>query len=285
MRSSLIVSVILLLLSSAVCSTNAFAHEDWIAPHQFHFTHTEKKRLPYRLSFDATASDRYFHEDRNRFLEDIGGFTLSVMAEGQPHIIPELFTMGQTKNHGEVLLNRAGTYLLAFGRTGGKPMYYSKLRQKDGNGWEYVTLPKNRLNAGQLARREKTGAYYHHAKTFVTAETMTDIWKQPVGHLKEIMPLAHPNAIAINTPFPIQVLHQGVPFSEAKIRLIYEGYQPVSYGSAPYELTADKQGRTEIRFDRPGRWLIETHHKAPAEDQALAESAKYAATLMVEVKE
>lgn len=276
--------ILLLFMGFTLPSLPAYAHDDWIEPAAFTYEQTVKARLPYTMGFTITASDSYFHPDRNRLLEDVGGFRLSITAPDGSPVMPLFLMLGKTDTQGEALLTQPGTYVLSLTRTDG-PVYYSELTYPSGKGVEYVTLPKDKLSADQLKRWKETKAYYHNSKTYVVSEHSSDSWKKPLGHLKEIVPLSDPSQIRKGKAFSVQVLFKGVPYKQATIKLIHQGDKSDEDGGSPLIITADGDGKAVLRFGRAGRWLVETDHYEDNADKTKAGKTKYAATLMVEVGE
>lgn len=88
----------------------------------------------------------------------------------------------------------------------------------------------------------------------------------PVGHPLEIVPLADPGMLTAGEVLPLKVLLDGRPY-DGELTAIWADY--AGEEEFPVTLTADAQGRAELKLAAAGHWLVmaETRRDYPDPDR------------------
>lgn len=125
-------------------------------------------------------------------------------------------------------------------------------------------------------------------------ETVADVYvskKQPtrapvdvaIGRLR-IQPITHPSELTVGTPFALTALFDGKPLAGQELVL--------DRGGADYEeaighrtVTTDAQGKLELRFERPGIYVLMTRHRADAPAGSGTDERSYTSSLTFQVEE
>jgi uncharacterized GH25 family protein len=275
------------LLSAAIAlpfiltTAPANAHLYWMEPNEFYFydkTKNNDKKVSEKLSWEFTGGDTYFNADVNRAYQNVENYDFDLIAPNGKEIQPTLSVEGKNRMIFEADIEGKGTYILAGTRTG-KPMYYTKL--DDG---EWIHKGDTELTAEERKRAVLTNGYFQHVKTYSSFHTTSDVWKAPLGHTLEVVPLSgHPNKLYEGDELRFSVLYNGKPLANSKVKVIDQNYRFKEHGNAPQMLTTDKNGEAVANFPLSDRYLIHAEHTAPLENDADAKKQNHRAGLMLEV--
>jgi uncharacterized GH25 family protein len=95
-------------------------------------------------------------------------------------------------------------------------------------------------------------SYTKHAKTYVRVgrAERDGSWDRPVGMDLELVPESDPTQHTVGKEFPVRLLENGQPVSDAAIGLVASNAKSGSLSKT------DSEGRIRLRFDRGGWWLI-----------------------------
>lgn len=96
----------------------------------------------------------------------------------------------------------------------------------------------------------------------------------PAGDKLEIIPLKDPTALKKGETFPLKVIYDGKPLSNAEIKATYEGFsdKPHTFAEA---VTTDSKGEANVKITEKGHWLISVTHKIPYHDPEECDDYRY----------
>ena len=136
------------------------------------------------------------------------------------------------------------------------------------------------IHEERLARGEanKPGRedYSRHAKALLRVGPGEGIATRPLGLTLELVPEADPYAIAPEEPLPVKALFRGAPLPDLELR-------SYTIGGAVRKTRTGPDGRSSLRFDRPGLWCVAFIHMERCTGCAEADWRSYFGTLTFEV--
>ena len=152
--------------------------------------------------------------------------------------------------------------------------YWTKL--KEGGKSKWVRLPRNRISGKKI---EVSKRYWSKSIAFVTFRKQTRGPLASRGDPIELLPIDHPNAIVAGRRFRVQTLVDGKALSGGTLKV----YSEASEGHDPtFKVKTGADGRAQLRFPEPGRYLIGVTHEIPASNDPKADAYSYSVFLMLE---
>lgn len=127
--------------------------------------------------------------------------------------------------------------------------------------------------------------YTKWAKTVVEVEGEPDdedsnpLWREPLGHRIEIVPLRDPNGLFADDELPFQVLFEGQALAAARVSSGRAG------GGEAVEVETDAGGEASVSLPFPGRWYLRTIHMVRSEEDPQVRWESFWCTLTFEVRE
>jgi uncharacterized GH25 family protein len=171
-------------------------------------------------------------------------------------------------------LSEQGTYVVAATL---KPGFYTMYLDK--GEIHHKSVPKTGLSGVILSLH-----YEQYAKALIYVGGSSELFRKPVGHTLEIIPLVDPAEVKVGDHLPVQVLFKGRP---ARFCPVYGTYAGFSTGDDfAYTTGTDGKGKAKVRMLHHGPWLLKAKIKRPAPDDLRdkCDELSYTATLTFEVK-
>ena len=266
----LLVAFFLVLMTSIV----AQAHNPWLLPSE-----TSKGGKGGWVTFDLAVSTELFNFDSGA--PNLG--VIQVITPGGVVSDVQNLWQGKLRSSFDLEINQPGTYKImatAQGLTArweaadGKRGFWPPRGAKAGPAELATAVPKDvkNLEITQVSRR---------TETFVSLGAPSKASLTPTNQGLELMPLTHPNDLAVGEASQFIFLMDGKPAVGAKIDVIEAGNR---YRLSPevqrYE--TDKNGRVSIRWKKTGSyWLGAEYQDDKATKPATHRSGTYSATLEV----
>ena len=127
--------------------------------------------------------------------------------------------------------------------------------------------------------KEGREAFSRYAKTILSCgSNESDGFDRRLGFELEIIPESNPYGIVRGEALPVRVLFGGRPLSEVRVAAIHEDEMDVSI-----EIQTDTEGRTDLRLDRSGVWMVTVVHMVPARESLDADWESLWASLTFEL--
>lgn len=173
-------------------------------------------------------------------------------------------------------LEAEGTYRFTTGARLGR---VSKVALVDGE-WKPLFEPGAEVPANATAI--KTSQTETVADVYVTKGAASRAAVDTTIGRLAIRPVTHPNEIYLDEGFAFDVTFDGAPLGEQVLNLTREGGE---FESPKFEqdITADANGHVKLSFDRPGRYLLMTRHRADAPAGSDTDERSYTTSLTFEV--
>ncbi|MCI5222981.1 MAG: DUF4198 domain-containing protein [Candidatus Electrothrix sp. AR4] len=210
------------------------------------------------------------------------------LKEGMPEKIQAVAPDGKAAElvklaHGRYSLKvtTPGTYLVM---TKGKSGFFTKT--PEGRKWG---------NKTEIANAVQCTNYHLSGKTAIMVGNSEQGFDRVTGQDIELIPLTNPGQVKKGEIFKIKLLLDGKPVVNVPLKAAYAGFDKVDKTNKkaekkkndrpfPAEAITDNQGVAELRFDRPGYWLVSLSHKPPYPDLAVCDQYMYNVTFTLEVK-
>lgn len=140
-------------------------------------------------------------------------------------------------------------------------------------------------------------SYKIEAKTIIVAGGKDRNLGGKTGQELEIIPLSDPSTIKAGDQFSLQVLFRDKPATGVSVNAAYAGYtdadQPADV--APHQTkgkerhfpaggVTDENGKTALKLDRVGYWIITISHKSPYPDTAVCDQYMHNMAFNFEIK-
>jgi uncharacterized GH25 family protein len=260
--------------TAMIASAIAQAHSMWILPSE-----TSKGGKGGWVTFDLAVSTDIFNFDGGAL--KIGAVQI-IAPDASIAEVQNPFE-GKLRTSFDVEINQSGTYKI-FATTSGLNARWETEDGKRGF-WpprgakadpaEFVNaVPKGakNLEVTQASRR---------VETFVTLGAPTKNSLKPTNQGLELVPITHPNDLAVGETAEFIFLMDGKPAVGAKIEVIEGGSRyRLSPGEQHYE--TDKNGHVKIQWKKTGMfWLGAEYKDNKATKPATIRSGTYAATFEV----
>ena len=239
-----------------------FGHQQWILPNFFYTDHEFSS-----LGIEHTWSDQRFVSERG------SGTLLSLIHPEGWRMGPSSTYVGQTRTVAEIELREPGTYRIETNR----PAEYWTQIEANGKK-EWVKKPKDQLPGEKIIQSEHR---WFHTTTFVTVKKHTQSVLEATGVPLEIVPLTHPNKIVVDKPFILRVLSSGQSVPDQKV----EVYSEMDSGhDAMLATVTNAEGKCELIFPSPGRYLLTVKLRQDAKDSSRANIDDFSVSMLVEVR-
>lgn len=230
------------IIFALLLSANAFAHEYWFEPETF-FPAPNQKTVIHLYVGDGLIKDR---EERPFELAKTPMFQLfstSKIWDLRPSIIDGALPVYNFSS------DRAGNYLLAIERNWSyiklEPQKFEDYLREDG--MEYIIAERKKLGEGAKEGRER---YSRFIKSLLqVGDRRDEAYKKLVGLKLEIIPLENPYSKKVGDRLKFQVLFDGKPLAG---KTVFAGNRD----GATQKMTTDRAGKTTMKIDRSGLWLI-----------------------------
>ncbi|WP_437185995.1 DUF4198 domain-containing protein [Planctomicrobium sp. SH668] len=110
----------------------------------------------------------------------------------------------------------------------------------------------------------------------------TNLWKEPLGHPLEIVPVSHPVLLTgPGVPIEVKVLRNGTPAVDARVAFIPQGVTLSEGFDETYERKTNAEGIASFTPRVGNRYLIVTHERRDDETSDNYDATLYAATLEI----
>lgn len=231
------------------------AHDFWIEPSAYRLDPGSKLALRLRVGehFQGEAVARNAQRIERFFLEGPQGQVQIVGADeadpaGQVQIeAPGLHIVGYRSRRAFIELEAA--------------KFESYLEEE---GLDHVLLLREQRGLSHMPGRE---AYSRCAKSIIVAGKGASGFDLRLGFPLELVPEANPYASRVGSDLPVLILYQGQPLAGALVVAI-----PAGAPQHRISARSDVEGRTVLRLEQPGPWLVKAVHMLPADrDTATAD--------------
>ena len=130
------------------------------------------------------------------------------------------------------------------------------------------------LVASEQGLKPKEGlkeAYARYAKTLVSVNGTTEGRDMPTGLKIELVALAHPLLLDQSDPMLVQLLYEGKPLADARVKVF------VGTGTEfAYQIQTDGEGKVQVPADGPGPYLLNAIHMTePQGEEAKSKDAHW----------
>jgi uncharacterized GH25 family protein len=258
-----------LLGSLLLASSSAFAHKLWLNPMDYFPKPGSSVEIGIGWGHKYPASR--VHEE---------------LKEGMPDKIQALDPDGQPAELTKVSdglykleISKAGAYLIT---AENKPGFFTVT--KDGRKWG---------NKTEVTEAKSQCTNFHiGAKTVLIAGGSDTGLDRAAGQSIELVPLTNPGAVKKGDAFRVKVLFNGQPLPDLPLKAAYAGFDDEQEAAAdkekerpfPAEAVTNAQGEAELRFDRPGYWMISLSHKPPYPDKTVCDRHMHNMTCTLQVR-
>lgn len=260
--------------TAMIASAVAHAHNSWLLP-----SDTSKGNKGGWVTFDLAVSTELFSFDSGG--PKMG--PIQVVAPDATLSAVQSPFEGKLRTSFDVEMNQAGTYKVFVASSGltarwetadGKRGFWPARGAKADPAEFATAVPKDakNLEVTQASRR---------LETFVTVGAPSKESLKPTNQGLELVPVTHPNDLAVSEPSEFTFLMDGKPAAGVKIEVIEGGSRyRLSPGEQNYE--TDKNGRVKIQWKKTGMyWLGASYKDNKAKKPATARSGSYSATFEV----
>ena len=235
---------IFILFLILIFSASAFAHEFWFEPDKFVVAPKEKTAVHLFVGIALKQGEERAFQllKTTKFqlfsAENIADLKTSVTDKSMP-----AYSFSSEK---------AGNYLLALERDWSyislAPKNFEDYLREDG--MEYIIAERAKLNESEKIGSER---YSRFLKTLLQVGDKHDATYKKIAGLKlEIVPLENPYAKKVGDKLPLQILFDGKPLAGKTVFTNNRDGADVS----TQKLLTDKNGKTSVKLDRKGVWLI-----------------------------
>ena len=260
--------------TAVMASAIAQAHNSWLLP-----SDTSKGGKGGWVTFDLAVSTEFFTFDAGA----PKGVSVQILAPDATQSEAQNLVEGKLRTSFDVEINQSGTYKIFTASSGlnarwenadGKRGFWPPRGAKADPAEFATAVPKDakNLEVTQTSRR---------IETFVTLGAPTKASLKPTNQGLELVPVTHPNDLAVSEPSEFMFLIDGKPAVGAKIEVIEGGSRyRLSPGEQRYE--TDKNGHVKIQWKKTGMyWLGAEYKDNKATKPATVRSGNYSATFEV----
>jgi hypothetical protein len=264
----------LFLFGVTLASLNAHAHRAWILPYE-----TVKAGESGWVTFDMAVSNDIFQIDHGAGRAE--GITV-LTPDGKTEEPQNIFT-GKLRTSFDVNLLQQGTYKIFTASNSlnarwetpdGKRGFWPERGTKANPADLPTAIPKGAKNVEitQSSRRLETFATLGKPSRDVLA---------PANQGLELVPLTHPNDLAVSEPAEFSFLMDGKPAAGVKVTVI-EGGSRYRNSADEMELETDKNGVVKIQWKKIGvYWVGASYRDEKAKKPAKFRSGSYSGTFEV----
>lgn len=155
----------------------------------------------------------------------------------------------------------------------------------------FTMTPEGRKRGDKkaVANAVKCTDFHIEAKTVIMAGGEARNLGSAAGQPLELIPLTDPRTIKGGGPFAVQVLFEGRPLADAKVRANFAGFEagaPSHHAPAQKEgkkrerhfaaeSTTDAQGKAQLALSQAGYWMVVISNKPPYPDTAACDEYMY----------
>lgn len=260
--------------TAMIASAVAQAHNTWLLP-----SDTSKGGKGGWVTFDLAVSTEFFTFDAGA--PKLGPIQV-IAPDANTSEVQNVFE-GKLRNSFDVEINQPGTYKVFVASSGltarwetadGKRGFWPARGAKADPAEFATAVPKDakNLEVTQTSRR---------LETFVTLGAPTKASLKPTNQGLELVPVTHPNDLAVSEPSEFIFLIDGKPAVGAKIEVVEGGSRyRLSPGEQRYE--TDKNGHVKIQWKKTGMyWLGAEYKDNKATKPATVRAGNYSATFEV----
>jgi len=264
----------LMVVCLAGAAVTAEAHRGWMLPYE-----TVKAGESGWVTFDLASSNDIFQIDHGPGRAE--GLTV-LTPEGKTEEAQNIFT-GKLRTSFDINVTQQGTYKIFLASGGlnarwedaeGKRASWPARGEK-ANPADFATaVPKDakNLQVTQSSRR---------IETFVTLGKPSQQALAPTNVGLELVPITHPNDLAVSEPAEFKFLIDGKPAVGVKVTVIAGGTR-YRNAAEELELETDKNGIVKIQWKAMGvYWLGANYKDEKAQKPAKSRSGSYSATFEV----
>jgi uncharacterized GH25 family protein len=252
------------LAASLAYASAAFAHTSYMSPSVFSTTNAEIVTVETSFAEDFMFRPEIAVESQDFHV---------VRPDGQRDTFDRVETFRQLTVL-ESDLSEAGTYRFTTGERLGRVSTQVRV-----NGEWHPLAPGETTPRGARTQTSQTATV---ADVYVTkgAPTRASVDAR-IGRLA-IHPITHPSEIYLEDGFNVEVLFDGAPLANQDIEVDRQGgdYEEPRFSQT---IRTDSQGRAQLRFDRPGVYLVMTRHRANAPTGSETQIRSYTTSLAFEV--
>lgn len=252
----------------AIPMTGVLAHTSYLLPN--YFSLTEGKTITLEGGF----AEKFFSSDVALTAQDFHLYRPDGKRDSFDKIVSfEQITILESD------ITEPGTYLFTTGERLGRISTIAKVKGE----WVSVNpddpkaqVPADATEVAKLQTATVTDVYVTKG-----APTKAVLSLAPQGRLA-IMPITHPNAIFLDEGFELAVSYGGKPLANFDTTLYRQGggYDEKSFAQIR---KTDANGRLQLKFDRPGVYLIMARHRGDAPKGAATPYRSYTSSLTFEV--
>jgi uncharacterized GH25 family protein len=236
------------------------AHDYWVMPSRF------DPSPATLLEARFTSSHHFFVNESVPDVTKFRGFL--VRPDGREIALPYQ-RVTATEAIVTASLSERGTYVL--GAVSTQPEYWSTTKTGHAPG-----------KKAEIPDAISTTQYVKSIKTFLTVGQPSEGWGKPLGHAIEVVPQANPASLNVGDVLPLKVLLHAQPAAGAEVFAVYEGFESEDH-EAPVNTTADKEGKAQVKLDRPGLWLVYARVERPAAADTGLDRENYRGYLLMKV--
>lgn len=264
----------IILLGFTLSALNAHAHRAWIFPYE-----TIKAGDSGWVTFDMAVSNGIFQLDHGAGRAD--GINV-LTPDGRLEEPKNLFT-GQLRTSFDVNLIQQGTYKI-FTASNNLSARWETLDGKRGFWPERGTKPNPADLSSAIPKDAKNIEITQSSRrleTFVTLGKPNKVSLAPTNEGFELVPVTHPNDLAVSEPAEFVFLMDGKPAVGAKITVVAAGMR-YRNSADEIELETDKNGMVKIPWKTTGAyWVGASYRDDKAKKPAKFRSGSYSGTFEV----
>lgn len=212
------------------------AHEFIVKPVSLSGTHEQT------IPFTILSAHVFMESEEMEPLQEVEAYAVS--ANGRQDI-PLVGNEAQKTLNGKIAIKAEGTHILCGHRNG---MIWSQTTK----GWKQES--KKNLT-GVLS----SGKYEKFAKAIISNGKSNSVYRKPIGHKLEIVPLDDPLKTQPGEEMKLQVLYDGKPLA-TEVYATYDGFSSHSNTYAYYSNSSD-DGQVAVKLTQPGVWMVRVQHE------------------------
>lgn len=243
----------LLVVLSFLIGTTGHAHKRWLLPNDFSLSEAET------VTVDFTASNNIFYVDAGMPLKG-----LTVLSPAGNELSIKNVSEGERRSSFDLKLEKEGTHRLL---VRGDPVYFLSYRLPDSDNpyfergslqWLKQQVPEN---ASDVMFSESNALI----ETYLTLGVPTEPAPLPQHRGITLRAITHPNNLYSDEKAEFVVSLHGKPVEGQTVTIVPEGTR-YRDGQSESHFTTDAQGHFEVKWQGPGRHLLEVALEVPGDD-------------------